>query len=321
MSLAPPGRSVNNAGDRRHGYFSFEARVELSVDRDAQALSASAARPADNSGGAALFMILRWTRGAGRLRFENCETQIKALTFQGETLALLTPDARLEFEGDGPAPQIQGSRIAFNEDFLCAREDNAALLALDSAFYTQPLLRPTDAQGEILGRLHRDIAENQHDPEIARAYLKILLLKIQSFAQNADGAQDLDQDLNQDPTEEGGGDARRFQEFRRLVETNFRELHRPAQYAERMFLSTRCLNAITNARAGSSPSRIIQNRLLLEARRLLRSEDLTVTAVAREIGFADADYFGRFFHKHTGQTPGAFRKEAAKESSPVDSSG
>ncbi|MEQ9365926.1 MAG: helix-turn-helix domain-containing protein [Leptospirales bacterium] len=63
--------------------------------------------------------------------------------------------------------------------------------------------------------------------------------------------------------------------------------------------------------AGDSPSRLLQNRLSLAARRLLRDESLSVAGIDREPGFADAAYFSRFFQKHTGRTPLEFRKASA----------
>ncbi len=278
------------------GRFVFEANLDLRAEFRAP-------------GAGDLFTILRWTRGAGELTLTNCgEHNEGRRRFQGETLVLLSPEARLEFHGESPAPALQGNRLSFDEEFLCAREDNSALVAPpQSLFYTRPVLRPDPEAGIALGRVYQDLADNADDFEIARSYLKILLLKLKRFAESAPKPGDPAKAAS--TATQNGASADRFREFRRLVDRHYREWHRPAQYAERMFLSTRCLNEITNAAVESSPSRIIQKRILFEARRLLRNESAPIGGIARELGFGDASYFSRFFRKHAGMTPESFRRQ------------
>ena len=59
--------------------------------------------------------------------------------------------------------------------------------------------------------------------------------------------------------------------------------------------------------AGSSPAQMLDDRALLEARRLLLYSQLSVTEVAYAVGFEDAAYFSRFFTRHVGQPPRAYR--------------
>lgn len=278
------------------GWFDFEAQISIPAQTDHE----GATEP--------IYTILRWTRGAGTLSFNNCEQDLRALRFLGETVVLLGPDAELTFT-DETAPAISGSRVRFTEKFICAREDNSELLAPTSIYYTHSILSPNATQGAELGNIYQGISDNVDDIEISRSYLKILLLKLKNFARpGMDSSNSEPASSAGEPTAPAPAELNRFQEFRRLVDLHFRELHRPAEYAERMFLSTRCLNVLTNASDGSSPSRIIQNRLILEARRLLRNAKPPIRAIARDLGFADAAYFSRFFQRHTGVSPASFRK-------------
>jgi AraC family transcriptional activator of pobA len=95
--------------------------------------------------------------------------------------------------------------------------------------------------------------------------------------------------------------------FRSLVEREFRRMHRVQDYAERLGVSPGHLNVLCHAHLARSASDEIHQRLLLEARRLLRYTDKPAFAIAQELGFADPAYFGRFFKREAGVTPRGFR--------------
>ncbi|HEX6164060.1 MAG TPA: helix-turn-helix domain-containing protein [Vicinamibacterales bacterium] len=95
--------------------------------------------------------------------------------------------------------------------------------------------------------------------------------------------------------------------FRSLVEREFRRLHRVQDYAERLGVSPGHLNVLCHAHLARPASAEIHQRLLLEARRLLRYTDKPAFAIAQELGFADPAYFGRFFKREAGVTPRGFR--------------
>ena len=95
-----------------------------------------------------------------------------------------------------------------------------------------------------------------------------------------------------------------MREFGLLLNQHFRT-HRSVQhYADLLHVSPNHLNALCRRQLGKTASALIQERVLVEARRLLRHTDATIGQVADALGFEDASYFGRYFRKHTGQTPG-----------------
>jgi AraC family transcriptional activator of pobA len=63
---------------------------------------------------------------------------------------------------------------------------------------------------------------------------------------------------------------------------------------------------------GYLPVRVIRNRVILEAKRLLVNLDLNITEIAGKLNFADNSYFTKFFKKYTGQTPEEFRKNLSQ---------
>lgn len=59
---------------------------------------------------------------------------------------------------------------------------------------------------------------------------------------------------------------------------------------------------------GSTPLQIINERIVLEAKRMLRYLPLRVKEISRDLGFEDPSYFNKFFKKITGMTPVDFRE-------------
>jgi AraC-like DNA-binding protein/quercetin dioxygenase-like cupin family protein len=95
--------------------------------------------------------------------------------------------------------------------------------------------------------------------------------------------------------------------FRELVEAEHPRHHEVAWYAARLGWSPRTLARATRTAAGRTPKQLIDERVLLEARRLLAHTDLSVADVGEAIGFDDASNFGAWFRLRASQTPAAFR--------------
>jgi AraC-like DNA-binding protein len=61
---------------------------------------------------------------------------------------------------------------------------------------------------------------------------------------------------------------------------------------------------------------VVDDRVALEARRLLACTDLSVAEIGRRLGFGEPTNFGRFFHREAGLSPGAFRTASGGEAGP-----
>lgn len=96
--------------------------------------------------------------------------------------------------------------------------------------------------------------------------------------------------------------------FQKLIEKNYTTIKLPKQYAELLYITPNHLNALCNDVLGISAGEVIRNRIVLEAKRLLINNDLTVLEIANQLNFADNSYFTKFFKKQAGLTPEEFRK-------------
>lgn len=103
-----------------------------------------------------------------------------------------------------------------------------------------------------------------------------------------------------------------FKNFLNILEENFRRSEGVNYYAEKLFMSARNLNSITQNILQQSVSEIIETRKLIEAKNLLISTNKTISEIGFEIGYSDKAYFTRVFKKKSGQTPTEFREEMRK---------
>ncbi|WP_413533233.1 AraC family transcriptional regulator [Empedobacter brevis] len=97
--------------------------------------------------------------------------------------------------------------------------------------------------------------------------------------------------------------------FQTLIDQNFKIKKLPKEYAELLYITPNHLNALCKDILGISAGKLIRNRVVLEAKRLLVNKEISVTEIAYLLNFQDASYFVKFFKKHTAFTPEQFRKQ------------
>jgi AraC family transcriptional regulator, transcriptional activator of pobA len=100
--------------------------------------------------------------------------------------------------------------------------------------------------------------------------------------------------------------------FRTLVHTHFKTKHRVADYAALLHISPNHLNKSVKAATTKSPSRWIDEAIVLEAKVLLYQSHRAISDIATEVGLQDPSYFSRLFKKYEGITPQTFRKRIEK---------
>lgn len=97
--------------------------------------------------------------------------------------------------------------------------------------------------------------------------------------------------------------------FRTLVDLHFKEERSVSFYADRLHVTANYLNVLCRKNLRQSASSLIQDRILLEAKRLLKGSGMTVKDVVYTLGFYDQASFSRFFKAQTGISPSQFREQ------------
>ncbi len=106
-----------------------------------------------------------------------------------------------------------------------------------------------------------------------------------------------------------GAQATLVARFRERVEAHYRSGLSIAAYAEQLGVTLGRLRAACLKVAAAPPLRLVQDRMVLEAKRALLYSNMTVAEVGYHLGFDDPAYFSRFFAKAEGLSPRAFRAD------------
>jgi len=152
----------------------------------------------------------------------------------------------------------------------------------------------------LLAYIFTEFTEKQKGyEEIIKANLEIFFIEFIRQSQNPQGALKESNNYSQE----------RLEDFLQLLSAQFLTLKQVSQYAALLNLSAYQLNSITKATVGKAASVLITEQIILEAKRYLLATTNQVKDIASHLGYEDPSYFVRFFRKHTGYSPDAFRKK------------
>ncbi len=101
--------------------------------------------------------------------------------------------------------------------------------------------------------------------------------------------------------------------FRALIERSYRDGLPMEAFATELGVTLGQLREACRKVAASSPLRLVQDRVMLEAKRALLYSNMTVAEVGYHLGFDDPAYFSRFFAKTEGVSPRAFRARRRRQ--------
>ena len=100
--------------------------------------------------------------------------------------------------------------------------------------------------------------------------------------------------------------------YKKLVDKNFIKERQVQFYAGQLGICPNYLNVLTRKFIGKSALDMINERTILEIKRMLLRPDLTISEIAYRLGFNELSYFSRFFRLKTGMPPHKFRDSMNK---------
>lgn len=205
-----------------------------------------------------------------------------------------------------------GYVLLFDENFLVKNQASTVDILLDLPFYNQQVrtdffIAKTQF-AEIKHILEKIAIEEKaglplHE-QICGQYITLLLHLLNRCSagnkQTAKSKRDAKTDL--------------LIKLKHLLEKNYAQKHKPAFYAEALHISPGYLNEIVKEAYKKTSTELIQERLLLESRRLLFFTNKSVNEIAYALGFEDPAYFSRLFKKVQKSSPVEYREMIRKKS-------
>ena len=97
-------------------------------------------------------------------------------------------------------------------------------------------------------------------------------------------------------------------EFLKHVKDNFRKERQLQFYADQLCITPRYLSRVVKECTGSSAAEWIERSVVLEARALLKSTNMTVQQISDELNFPSQTFFGKYFKRRVGMSPKEYRR-------------
>ena len=97
-------------------------------------------------------------------------------------------------------------------------------------------------------------------------------------------------------------------QFLELVKENFRKERQLQFYADALCITPRYLSRVVKECTGSSAAEWIERCVVLEARALLKSTNMTIQQISDELNFPSQTFFGKYFKRRVGMSPKEYRR-------------
>lgn len=238
------------------------------------------------------YHFLLFTKGAGShtIDFERFEVQVGQIYF-------MTPGQIHSWEFEG---EMEGYVVNFDKDLfknLLLRSDYLTSFSFFSGLIGDAVFQVEESKFKILVEILERMRLQANDKDFVSVSLLYLfhLLEKQKGAVVGEEVSVYNHTL--------------LRNFLNLIESNYRSLRLPKDYASLLYITPNHLNALCKELLGQSAGELIRNRIVLEAKRLLVIRDFSVSEIAYELNFNDNSYFTKFFKKIEGITPEEFRKK------------
>lgn len=96
--------------------------------------------------------------------------------------------------------------------------------------------------------------------------------------------------------------------FLNLVQLHYATHRNVTFYAEKMKLTPKYMSTVIKENSGMSAGEWIDNRVILEAKALLKSTNMTIQQISDKLNFPTQSIFGRYFKRQLGVSPKEYRK-------------
>jgi AraC family transcriptional regulator, transcriptional activator of pobA len=219
------------------------------------------------------------------------------------TLLFLNKDTVQRFDSQ---TKFEGKAILFTDSFFCKTEADTQFLRnsilfndLFSVSHIQ-IEKHTQLFAELLQQMTHEL---QHTKDHSQAdILQNVLHNFLLYSERERRKQNFSE-VRKD------ADLDYVMLFKDLLEKNYKTQKQVNDYAKAMIISEKRLNQATSKLFGKTPKAMIDDRIMLEAKRILAHTTESIKGIAYQLGFEEPTNFIKYFKKHANITPTEFREK------------
>lgn len=195
--------------------------------------------------------------------------------------------------------QSKGYVVLFSREFYSANPQKLRSFPFLNNNSNKPILNLDETDfsklEELVLKMHAEQeGEATFTKELIKAYLNAFLVLCKRF-------------FNEDPEDHQKVETLSYR-FKQLIEEHYLNTHDVASYAELLNSSERQLATATKKELGKSPKNLIDERIVLEAKRLVKHTDHSFQEIAFFLNFNDSSHFAKFFKTKVGCSPTEYRE-------------
>lgn len=233
----------------------------------------------------------------------NVKINLREYEMHQNQLVLILPEHIIQ--STGKSDDFEGLFIVISPSFM-ERDLPTLDKILPIFFYTidHPCTDIDDAEVELLKEYHTflwkcaRINENPYRREITQNLLRALFYEVSNIFRNHIPNNERKKTRKEEL----------FSKFVKLVSQYFKIDRSVAFYAEKLFITPKHLSATVKEISSKSAGEWIDDQVILEAKALLKTSTLSIQEIAEELNFPNQSFFGKYFKRQTGMTPGDYRK-------------
>lgn len=235
-------------------------------------------------------------RGTIRATINLTEKMIRA-----NDLVILAPDSYIQ--AHEVSEDIQLCFAGFSSEFVSYTDFVQTTIEFLSSAYQAPVISLPDQTVGLYVRALRLLADICVMPEGITGWETIqailnLFIHTVSELYKKDFAQ---------PQQPHSRQQEIYKEFLSLLMKHYHEEHHVSFYAGKLGLSLQHFSSTIRKVSGRNPMEIINNMIVMEAKVQLKTTDQPVKNIAFNLGFTNVSFFHRYFRRHAGVTPQAYR--------------
>jgi AraC family transcriptional regulator, transcriptional activator of pobA len=245
------------------------------------------------------YSIIWIQKGEGQYKSDLSE-----YAFTNNTMFFFTPYQPFQFI---PSGELYGTAFYFHPDFFCIEKHQKEVSCSGVLFnniYQPPTITVSQKEEILFADLLSKLKTEMFNDGLAQYELLVSYLKI--FLINASRIK-IEQCPEAKKNVEPDDKPFVLQKLKDLIEKHYRERHKPSAFAALLYITPKALGKLTKTHFNKTPSELIHERIIIEAKRELYLTNKAIKEIAADLGFTDEFYFSRFFKNNTTVSPQVYR--------------